>query len=58
MCGEKARWGLHTNATCYFLQILDAKLHPPPPAIWPSYKPSKLDEQDMKSTAGQVRTNS
>ena len=59
--GEKARWELHKNATCYFEQILEvtpykqqlySHLHPI------SKKPYKEEKQVMQDTDGEARINS
>ena len=60
MLWEKARRKLHKTTTNYIEQILKATPHEAT-AMWPlnllSLKPSKFDEQDMRDTAGDVRTN-
>ena len=51
MYGEKAGRQLHKNAASYIEQVLEATLHKT------SWKLSKLEETDMRDTAGEVRTN-
>ena len=49
------------DAACYFEQILDAEPHKNSrctATYLPLHKPSKLDEQDMLGTAGEVKTSS
>ena len=59
--GEKAWWQLHKNTASNIEQVLEA---PPQKrsscmiTYHPSRKLSKLDEPDMRDTAGEVRTNS
>ena len=61
--GEKAWRQLYKNATDSIEQIQEisscktAALRPPT-THHPLRKPSELDEQDVRDTAGEVRTNS
>ena len=53
---------LYKNATSYIKQIFDATYHKTaavqPPTSHLSLKQSKLDEQDMRDNAGEVKMNS
>ena len=59
---EKKTWGqLHKNATRNIEQVLEAAPHKAAavrPPTNPSQKLSKLNEPDMRDTAGEVGTNS
>ena len=57
MYEEKAWRQLHKNAVSKIDQILESTPHKTA-AVQPSRKLSKLDEQDMRDTAGEERTNS
>ena len=54
---RRKSWKLHENDTCCFEKILEekSKTHKTA-AVGACHKPSKLDEQDMLGTSGQVRT--
>ena len=59
--GKKARWELLKNTTNYFEQILEAtpcETIAVRPLTSDLKKTSKEDEQDMRDTAGEARTNS
>ena len=61
MYGEKAWQQSNKNATSCIEHILEAASHKTAAVRLPTShleNPSKLDEPDMKDTAGEVRTNS
>ena len=59
--GEEARRQLHKNVASNTEQVLAATLHKAPiytATCLPSRKLSKLDEPDMRDTAGEAGTSS
>ena len=58
---ENSRWELNKNAACFFK--INLRSNTPQKGsctatYLPSHKPSKYNEQDMRSTTGEVRMNS